>query len=131
VIVVHDDLLATSKAAGRWIPGAIHTGSARGELDKLVHQAAVYGLLLIEIAMILVTGHRLRMIKPLWVGLIGIVGQQGRREAVDRGGARTSRELRLPGGIGRVGIRAEVVIKGYVLLKDDHHMLDAPLSFVI
>src|SRR5262249_25317679 len=40
-------------------------------------------------------------------------------------------ETRLPGGIGRVRIRAKVVVEGDVLLKDDHHMLDALLPLTI
>ena len=54
VIVVHHQRLVRATAARR-------------VLDELVHQAMIEGLLLVAIAMIHVTGERLRVVEPLWI----------------------------------------------------------------
>src|ERR1700691_1323110 len=126
VEVVHDDPGRAVVLAGG---GAV---VLLGELDELIHLAAVFGLLLRQVVVVLVTGQRLRMGQPLRVVLIRVTGQQRpdrpvlgdlavqavhRRSSglgVERGAIR----------VGRVRVGAEVVVERLVLVEDHDEVLD-------
>ena len=93
------------------------------ELGKLVHQAAVQRLLLRRVVVILVARQGVRHAEALRVHPVRVVRQQLRREAVDRRRSRLRLEG-LPVSVGRIGIRAEVVIEGNILLKEHDDVLD-------
>ena len=115
VVVVHDQ-------AGRLVVGG-RAGTDPGLLHELVHQAAVHGLLLGGVGVVLVAGQGLRRGQPLGIGRVGIVGQQRRGQAVHARRPRLGVEG-IPVGVGRVRVGGEIVIETDVLLEDHHEMLD-------
>ncbi len=116
VVVVHDH---AGRAEGRRL-----TRGDLGVLHELVHLRGVEGGLLVFVLVVLVAGDLLiGTTEPGRLGFVRVVRQQVRRQTVDL------RRARLRGELGAIGVRrirvgAEVVIEGYVLLEDHHHVLN-------
>ena len=127
VVVVHD-------VAGRtWLTGRACTGGGAGRRGELVHGAIVEGGLLGGVIVVLVARQQVvdvGRVETTGIGPVRIAGQEGRSEPVDRLGPRGCDE-RLTAGVGRVGVRPEVVIERNVLLKDHHEVLDGTWPLVL
>ena len=126
VVVVHDDAGRAVVLAGG---GAV---VLLGELDELVHLAAVFGFLLRQVVVVLVAGQRLGVGQPLRVVLIRVAGQQRPDrpvlgdlvvQAVHLRGAGLGHELGAV-RVGRVRVGAEVVVERLVLVEDHDEVLD-------
>ena len=133
VVVVHDDLrIAERSARGRPAARVVRSAVRADALDELVHQAVVERLLLVAVVVVLVAGDlaarvarkpdRAR-VQPPRRREVRVVREQRGRQSVDRGRSRRRRKRRAV-GVGRLWIRAEVVIEGDVLLEDHDEMLD-------
>src|SRR6266568_2922666 len=124
VVVVHDQA-GRAEVRGR-------AGADVGELDELVHLAAVDGLLLRRVTVVLVAGQGLRVGQPGGVAAVRVAGEQRPDraaggdlgvQAVHRRGPRLGVE-RAPVGVGRERVGAEVVVERHVLVEDHDHVLD-------
>ncbi len=123
VVVVHDEAGTRVGDAGRRGVGV--AVRRLGELDELVHRAAVEGFLLRDVVVVLRAGLGLRRRQPRRLILVGIRGQQRRvaRVVVRHGRSCGSGE---GGAVGVRGVRigAEVVVEGDVLVEQHHDMFD-------
>src|SRR5207244_4160405 len=95
-----------------------------GVLDELVHQAAVGGLLLGRVVVVLVAGQGLGSVEPLRVAQVGVGGEQGLVQPVHARCVTPGPEYGLPLGVGGDGVGSEVVVEGDVFLEDDDQVLD-------
>ena len=112
VEVVHDRARVASGCGGA------------GRLDEGVHQAAVVGLLLGRVGVVLVAGQRLRGREADRIDQVGVVEAQEGREAVDRRRPLAIREPPLAPQVGGVRIGPEVMVEGDVLLEDHDEVLN-------
>ena len=141
VVVVHD-LGGEARCSERALRAGVHAGA----LDEVVHLSVVKRLLLVAVVVVLVTGELSAgmagqaggaAVQPLGLARVRIVGQQvgavaelrrqrvarRRRETVDRRcPVRGVKSLSV--GVGGLGIGAEVVVEGLVLLEDHDDVLD-------
>ena len=98
-------------------------------LDEHVHGAAVVSPLLGGVVVVLVAGQRLVGTEAERLVEVGVLLQLLRRDQVVVLGRVLLRlELRAPALVGRLGIGAEVVVVGDVLVEDHDHVLDGGLG---
>ena len=98
-------------------------------LDELVHGAEVVGPLLGRVAVVLVARHRLLGAEPERLVEVGVLLQLlGRDQVVVLGRVLLRLEPGAGALVGRLGIGAEVVVVGDVLVEDHDHVLDGGLG---
>src|SRR5271165_498831 len=81
-------------------------------------------VLLVGVVIVVVAEYFLAAAEPERLGGIWIVGDHLRRQAVYRGRVGQGRELRLPGRIGGIRVRGEVMVKRIILVENHYHMFD-------
>ena len=102
----------------------VRATTASAELNELVHQAMVEGLLFIRIRVILIPRHRLRAVESIRIGRIGVTCEQGLAQAIDRRRTGSSSEMGFSCRVLCIRLRSKIMVERDILLENDDEVLN-------